>query len=180
MDGELHKLRIGTSDKTTYAYPAARAMDVANGYLWLSGNFFIEKRSLVDMSLIDRYDISQYFTGHGGNNWIESITVSSDKIYLMCSWGRLLLLSTDGIVLEEYATYIGLDDMMIANGRMWGVINTDTIYEIDPTTFQAIDTYYLAGNVIISRFQGIAYRDGKIACADFVHNSLRIFQVIMP
>ena len=176
----VHKVRMGGTTSTAYSFPSARAMDVANGYLWLAGKFYIEKRNLIDTSLIARFDLSEYFTSNGGNHWIQGIVVSETRIYLMASFERMLVLSLDGVVLEEKRSYAGLGDMMIVNGRLWGVSSSSTIHEIDPTTLQSIHTYYLAGNIITCRFHGIANRNGKIACADYVQNYLRVFEVALP
>ncbi len=70
--------------------------------------------------------------------------------------------------------------MMAVSGRLWGTNDSENIHEIDPVTRQAIHTYYVGGTVFVGRFQGIAYHDGKIACADFLQNMLAIWEVTMP
>jgi hypothetical protein len=176
-DGVLHRVRLGDTNVTSYSFSTARAMDIAGGYLWLAGKFYIEKRGILDTTLIDRFDVSQYFTSDG---WIQGITVSDNSIYLMGSREKFLVLSTNGTLQQERSSYAGLYDMTTRNGRLWGVSMSNIIHEIDPSTFKSVHSYYLAGNAIIGRFQGITIRDNKIACADYLYNSLRIYEVAIP
>lgn len=176
-DGVVHKVRIAGTTLASYQFPSARAMDVAEGFLWLAGKFYIEKRNLSDTSLVARFDLSQYF---GNNDWIQAMCVSDSTIYLMGSYEKLLVLSTNGTLREQRSTYIGLGDMMLVNGRLWGVYSSNTIHEISPTSLYATHSYYLGGNAVASSFFAIAFRDGKIACADFMLHSLRIFEVAIP
>lgn len=79
-DGVLRRVRLGNTNVTSYSFPSARAMDIAGGYLWLAGKFYVEKRSILDTTLIERFDISQYFTADG---WIQGIAVSDNSIYII-------------------------------------------------------------------------------------------------
>lgn len=176
-DGVLRRVRLGDTSVVSYSFPSARAMDIADGYLWLAGKFYVEKRRLIDTTLIERFDISQHFSSNG---WVQGIAVSENSVYVMGSFEKLLVLSTDGSFQQERTSYAGLYDMTMRNGRMWGVSSSNIIHEIDPGTLRSIHSYYLAGNAIIGRFQGIAIRENNLACADYLYNSLRIYEVALP
>jgi hypothetical protein len=179
-DGMIRKVRLGDTTVVNYSFPSAQAMDVSGGVLWVAGDFYLEKRNLNDTTLLARYDLSRYFADNGGNNWIQGITASEDRIFLAGSFNKSFVFSIDGTLLSQDSTYAGLGDMMFYGGRLWGVTTGSTIHEIDPATMRSKHTYYLAGNVLSCRFQGIAYHDGKIACADFIQNIMSVWEVAMP
>ena len=179
-DGVLRKVHIGDTSVTSFSFPTATAMDISGNALWLAGGFYLEKRNLSDTTLMTRYDLTQYFTGNGGNNWIQGIAVDGDSVLVMGSFGKFLIFSSNGTLLKQDSTFPGLEDMMAVNGKLWGITTSSVVYEIDLTTMNAEHSYEIAGGGLQCRFQGIAYHDGKIACADFSQNILSVWETPMP
>jgi hypothetical protein len=172
-DGKLWKVQIGDTTTRVYNFPTARAMDIADSILWLGGSSYLEKRRLSDTTLLARYDLSSYSTG------VSGLAVDGGTVYLGGGW-KLHVFTTEGGFIRSDSTYIGLTDMMYSNGRLWGITHGSTINEIDTSTFRSIHTYYLADNAFTVRYQGIAFRNGKIAAADFAQNKLSIWEVNTP
>lgn len=179
-DGYLHKVRVGDTALTSIVFPNLTAMDIHNEDLWIAKRRQLEKRSLRDTSLLEQFDLSAYFVGAPSYSRISGIAVTDEKIYLSCSPYRFMVISRTGDLITEDSTNGSLSDMMFVNGRLWGINRDRTIHEIDTLTGHALHTYYLAGGYLWTRFQGIAYRDGRIAAADFLRNSLQIWEVQSP
>ncbi len=179
-DGVLNEIRTSDTSVTSIDFPAATAMDVSGNELWLAGKLFLEKRNLSDTTLLAQYDLTQYFTGNGGSNWIQGIAVSGDSVMVMGSFNTFLILSKNGTLLKQGSTYTGLGDMMVANGKLWGITSSSIVYQIDLATMDAEHSYQVAGGEVVCDFQGIAYQDGDIACADVSQNGLSIWEIPMP
>jgi hypothetical protein len=155
-------------------------MDVSGNELWLAGKLFLERRNLGDTTLLARYDLTQYFTGNGGSNWIQGIAVNGDSVLVMGSFNKFLIFSKNGTLLKQDSTYVGLGDMMVANGKLWGITSSNIVYQIDLATMNAEHSYQVAGGGVLCDFQGITYQDGQIACADVSQNGLSIWEIPMP
>lgn len=177
----LHCIKYAGNNVKTFSFPNARSMDVANGYLWLSDRNHIEKRHLNDTSLIEKFDLTDNIRLRSNNQegWIQGISVANNKVYVSAAWEHFLILSTDGVLLDTGSSYTGLRDLAVYDNQVWGVTTTDKFFEIDAATKYALHSYLIV-YPNLGRYQGIAIKDNKIACADNWYNYLRIYEVEKP
>ncbi|MCX6119995.1 MAG: hypothetical protein NTX44_00045 [Ignavibacteriales bacterium] len=125
----------------SYILPGVTSVDIAGGYLWTAGSYYVDQRNIEDTTLIRRINLtSQYSFQHGKQ--INSLAIY-DSLIVIAFEEYLLLFDFSGRFIRQMSTYDGIFSMSFVGDKLIVGTNYSTINTVDIATGCALDSYLL-------------------------------------
>jgi hypothetical protein len=134
---EVRNLRGDTLG--TLVFPGGTCSDIAGGYLWIGGSYFVEKRNLDDTTLIQRIDLSSQYPFQSYDQ-IYALAVFDSLIYVVIE-DHLLSFNSAGNLVNDVPTLDNIWFMTFVGDKLIAGTNFSTINTVDAATGRAIESY---------------------------------------
>ena len=123
----------------TISFPAVTTSDVEQGFLWIGGNYFVEKRNLADTTLIQRIDLISHYS-FLPDDYIYAMTVHDSLIYIVIE-DHMLSFTTDGQLYDDVPAPDGIRFITFVGDKLIAGTNFSTINTVDVNTGRATESY---------------------------------------
>jgi len=185
QDGDFKQINYSGFNISSYNFPNTDAFEISDDILYIAGPSYLELRTLSDTSLIQRYNLDDFIDA--GIYGVRGLAVKDNMIYISSINGIFLCISDNGELIWKRNCNNDIRDMVFVNDRLFCLAErTFAVHEIDTLTLQSKKSYFLDSTVTINNhnfgpaFRGLAYRDGKLSCADFIGGYLKVWETQLP